>query len=176
MNFIFITSPYLKTESLKKVKNSIKKKKIKTMYCWCGGWCPVAHDVPTILWFLRTVHCGNQCAKTTAYSAHHEPWDTNLHASKRFYLPCVSTWLLFTLRRSSLPHTYISPPYMFPCSTEGTWSSVPRSTQPPATRLCLSRRWPTHNNAPVYCKSTSSPDSEIHASKILIVLLLDIYK
>jgi hypothetical protein len=61
---------------------------------------------------------------------------------------------------------------MFPCSTEVTWSSVPRSTHPPATRLCLSRSRPTHNNAPVYCKSTSSPDSEPHASKILTTVLL----
>ena len=25
---------------------------------------------------------------------------------------------------------------------------------------------PTHNNAPAYCESTSSPDSELHASRI----------
>jgi len=56
--------------------------------------------------------------------------------------------------------------------TQWKWSSVPRSTHPPATRLCLSRIRPTHNNPPVYCMTTSSPDSELHASKIFIVLLL----
>jgi len=32
--------------------------------------------------------------------------DSNLHASKRFYLPRVSTCLIPTLRSSSLPHTH----------------------------------------------------------------------
>ena len=132
----------------------------------CSSWCAEYAG-----------YHSEQCARTTAYSAHHELRDTNPHASKRFYLPRISSWLLFTLHSSSLPHTYISPPYMFPCSTEGTsWSSMPRSTHPPATRLCLSRSWPIHNNAPVYCKSTSSTDSELHTSKILIVLLLAITK
>ena len=60
--------------------------------------------------------------------------------------------------------------------TQWTWSSVPRSTHPPAMRLSLSRSRPTQNNAPVYCKSSSSPDSELQASKILIILLLAIIK
>ena len=140
------------------------------IFCWQGGWCPIAHDVLNMLWFLCT---GYHSAKSTAYSTHHELRDTNLHACKRFYLPC-GTWLLFTLRSSSLPHTYISPPYMFPWSTEGTWTSMRWSTHPPASRLCLSRSRPTHNNAPIYCNSTRSTDSELHTSKILIVLLLAI--
>ena len=87
-------------------------------------------------------------------------------------------YLQWTVHKNhSLLRTTWATGHQSPCQrkilppTQWTWSSVPQSTHTPATRLCLSRSRPTQNNAPVYCMTTSSPDSEIHTSKILIVLL-----
>jgi len=116
-------------------------------------------------WIVRKSH---SILRTSWATGHQPPRQLNI-------LPPTSKYLASIHPAKFLIITHIiSPPYVFPCSTEWTWSSVPRSTHPPATRFCLSRSRPTHNNVPVYCMTTTS--SELHASKILTVLLLVITK
>jgi len=80
--------------------------------------------------------------------------------------PRVSTWLLFTLWSSSLPHTHTSHHLIcFHAPQKGHDPLCLRAhTHLQLDYACQESR-PTHNNIPVYCKSTSLPDSELHASK-----------
>ena len=83
---------------------------------------------------------------------------TSLGAHTQLPLHCAcpeGTWL--TLRPSQ--HTPTCH-YTVPVQKGPDWPYAPRSTHKPATTLCLSRSRQTHTNAPVYCKSSRSPDFE----------------
>ena len=113
------------------------------------------------------------------------PSRTFKYTEQFFYNPVGAThtcYIQWTVRKNhSILHTSWATGHQPPGQlkilppTQWTRSSMPRSARPRATRLRLSRSRPTHKNSPLYFKTTSSPDSDLHTSKkkILTILLLD---
>ena len=136
---------------------------------WWQG--PTYHSPSNLIHY--SLHTADWCVVVCWSAQTHNTLRTSWAAGRqpprqvKFIPPTCKYLATFHPRSSSLSRTSISAACMFPCSVEWTWSSVPRSTHPTATTLCMS----THNNATVYCKKFSSLDSEIHTSKILVVLL-----